>query len=360
MLTIFFSFVISVLMIKIIIYTNDIHAKVTLDHDTNGVQKMHDQPVPRIGGLAIFVAMVFVSLYGANTNAAWSPFYAGLITSLFFVFVGGLTEDLSKAVSPIVRMGFMTFGVCYALFVSHSMPLIRHMAHDNIDWILGFDFITIFITWFAVIGVSNAYNIIDGFNGLSATAAAINLFGLMFLAYVVQDYQFVMIIASIILAICGFLCFNYPKGKIFLGDGGAYSIGFLIALLSLNLSQQYHHQMSPYAVLLLAIYPIMETVFSIVRRKFIHKTKAMAPDNLHLHQLVFDRCLPRSLPINRRNARVMPLMLMFMLPQTILVIFFYNSNLIILFGLLAYIVFYVYMYLRFIHFKTPKLLVFSK
>ena len=70
-------------MIKIIIYTNDIHAKVTLDHDTNGVQKMHDQPVPRIGGLAIFVAMVFVSLYGANTNAARSPFYAGLITSLF-------------------------------------------------------------------------------------------------------------------------------------------------------------------------------------------------------------------------------------------------------------------------------------
>ena len=90
------SFIVSLIMIKVIIYTSDIHAQVTLDHDLDGVQKMHEHAVPRIGGLAIFVSMAFTALYGANIGAVWAPFYAGVITSLFFVFVGGLTEDYLK------------------------------------------------------------------------------------------------------------------------------------------------------------------------------------------------------------------------------------------------------------------------
>jgi UDP-N-acetylmuramyl pentapeptide phosphotransferase/UDP-N-acetylglucosamine-1-phosphate transferase len=210
-----------------------------------------------------------------------------------------------------------------------------------------------------VVGVANAYNIIDGFNGLSATAAMVNLLGLLFLAFTFAEYQLVFVIVSIILAILGFWWSNYPRGKIFLGDGGSYLIGFLIALLSLNLSQTHHLGMSPYAVLLLAAYPITETVFSIFRRKFIYKTRAMQPDNLHLHQLVFDRCLPRHLPLAQRNSRVMPLMLMYMLPQTILVVLCYKSTLIMLLGILAYVSYYVYMYMRLIHFKTPKFLIFN-
>ena len=359
MLALTFSFIISLLIIKVIIYTSTTHALISLDHDTDSIQKMHEHPVPRIGGVAIFVSMVFVALYGANSGASWSSFYAGLITSLFFVFIGGLSEDLSKAVSPWVRIGFMSCGVFYALFVAHSMPFIRHMAHENIDMVLRFDVVTIFITWFAIVGVANAYNIIDGYNGLAVTAGMLNLLGLLFLAFIFNEYQLVFVICSIILAILGFWYFNYPRGKIFLGDCGSYSIGFLIALLSLNLSQTHHLVMSPYAVLLLAIYPITETLFSIFRRKFIHKTRAMQPDNLHLHQLVFDRCLPRHLPLAQRNSRVMPLMLLFMLPQTGLVIFFYNSNLIMLLGIVAYISYYVYMYLRLIRFKTPKILIFK-
>jgi UDP-GlcNAc:undecaprenyl-phosphate GlcNAc-1-phosphate transferase len=126
MLALLFSLIVSLMMIKIVIYTSDLHAVVSSDHDVASIQKMHEHPVPRIGGLAIFVSMVFVALYGANSGANWSSFYAGLITSLFFIFIGGLTEDLSKAVSPWIRIGFMTFGsrlcfICRPYYAAYSL-----------------------------------------------------------------------------------------------------------------------------------------------------------------------------------------------------------------------------------------------
>lgn len=351
------TFIVSLLMIKVIIYTSHIHARVTLDSDLAGIQKMHEHAVPRIGGLAIFVSMTFTALYGANIGAAWAPFYAGLITSLFFVFIGGLTEDLSKAVSPAVRMAFMAAAVVFAVFISHTMPMIRHLAHVNLDLVLSIDVLAFIITCFAVVGVANSYNIVDGYNGLSSTAAIINALGLAYLSWVLNDTTLVVVSLSFTTATLGFWVYNYPRGKIFLGDGGAYSIGFMISFISINLVERHVGEISPYTVLLLAAYPITETVFTIVRRKFIQKTKATQPDSLHMHQLVFDRCLPRNSPILYRNSRVMPLMLTIIIPPTIVALIWYKSTLIMLLGLLAYISYYSYFYIRLVRFKTPKILV---
>lgn len=351
------TFIVSVLMIKVIIYTSDIHAQVTLDHDLSGVQKMHEHAVPRIGGLAIFVSMTFTALYGANIGAAWAPFYAGLITSLFFVFVGGLTEDLSKSVSPAVRMMFMAAAVVFAVFISHTMPMIRHLDHGGLNLVLSVDVLAFVLTCFVVLGAANAYNIIDGYNGLSSTSAIINVLGLAYLSWCLSDMTLVVIAVSFTAAVFGFWLYNYPKGKIFLGDGGAYLIGFMVAFISINLVERHVGQISPYAVLLLGSYPVMEMAFTIVRRKFIHKTKATQPDSLHMHQLVFDRCLPRNSPILYRNARVMPLMLTIIIPPAIVALIWYKSTLIMLLGLLGYICYYTYFYLRLVKFKTPKILI---
>ena len=353
------TFIVSLLMIKVIIYTSDIHAQVTLDHDLSGVQKMHEHAVPRIGGLAIFVSMSFTALYGANIGAAWAPFYAGLITSLFFVFIGGLTEDLSKAVSPAIRMAFMAAAVVFAVFISHTMPMIRHLAHANLDLVLSVDVLAFIVTCFAVVGVANSYNIIDGYNGLSSASAMVNALGLAYLSWCLNDATLVVVTLSFTAAVFGFFVYNYPRGKIFLGDGGAYSVGFMIAFISINLVERHVGQISPYAVLLLAAYPITETVFTIIRRKFIHKTKATQPDSLHIHQLVFDRCLPRNSPILYRNARVMPLMLTIILPPAVIALLAYQNTLIILLGLLAYVFYYTYFYIRLVKFKTPKILIFK-
>jgi len=300
--------------------------------------------------------MTFTALYGANIGATWAPFYAGLITSLFFVFVGGLTEDLSKAVSPAVRMMFMAAAVVFAIFISRTMPMIRHLAHGNLDLILSVDVLAFAVTCFAVVGVANSYNIIDGYNGLSSTAAMINAISLAYISWSLSDTTLVIVSGSFTAALFGFWLYNYPRGKIFLGDGGAYSIGFIISFVSINLIERHPDQISPYAVLLLAAYPITETVFTIVRRKFVHKTKATQPDNLHMHQLVFDRCLSHNSPILYRNARVMPLMLTIVTPPTIVALIWYKSTLVMLLGLLGYICYYTYFYLCLVKFKPPKIL----
>lgn len=352
-LSLILTFIVSLLMIKVTIYTSNIHSQVTLDNDMGGVQRMHEHAVPRIGGLAIFVSMTFTALYGANIGAEWAPFFSGLVASLFFVFVGGMTEDLSKSVSPAVRMLFMAGAVAFAVFVTHTMPMIRHLAHQNLDVVLTFDVIAFAITCFAVVGVSNSYNIIDGYNGLSSIAALMNAFGLAYLSLCLGDYDLIIVSLSLTAAIFGFLIYNWPYGKIFLGDGGAYSIGFIIALISINLVEHHSGQISPYAVLMLAGYPITETVFTIVRRKLFLKTKATQPDSLHVHQLVFDRCLPKHIPLLARNSRVMPLMVTIIFPPTVITLLWYKSTVIMLLGLVAYIIYYTYFYVRLIKFKTP-------
>ncbi|RTK97242.1 MAG: hypothetical protein EKK64_02010 [Neisseriaceae bacterium] len=350
---------VSILMTKIIIYISDTHAKISLDHDTSGIQKMHDHVVPRVGGLAIFVALSFTALYGANVSAVWTSFYCGVVTSAFIVFIGGLTEDLSKAVSPAVRIFFMCIAVAIACFVTHSMPLIKHLDHQIIDRLVAFDVVAFAITCFAVVGISNSFNIIDGYNGLSSMTAMISALVIAYLAWQLNDYNVLFVSMSLFAAIAGFFIFNYPHGRIFLGDGGAYSVGFIIALLALNLVEGHSGEISPFAALLIVSYPFTETVFSIVRRKFIHKTKSTEPDNLHMHQLVFDRCLPVNLSLIYRNSRVMPLMTIFIWPPALATMLFYKSTVIMLSSIVLYVIFYVYFYFRLVHFKTPKFLIFK-
>ena len=103
------------------------------------------------------------------------------------------------------------------------------------DWLLGFGVMSFLFTVFAVGGFSHALNIVDGFNGLSAIAAWIMLAALTVVATVVSDTVLAEVCLVIGASILGFLVWNYPRGTIFLGDGGAYLLGFLIAELAVLL-----------------------------------------------------------------------------------------------------------------------------
>lgn len=338
------SFFISLLVSMAIIFSANMGGSGIMDYDLNAIQKMHDIPVPRIGGVAIFISLVFISVYGSSIGAEWSQFFARVIISAFFVFLGGFIEDVSKKVTPFIRIMFIIFAVIFGVFFSHSMDLVRNLDHDLINTVLEYDLIAFSITCFAVVGISNAYNMIDGYNGLSATAAIINITSIAILSYYLNDSYLLFSSIVIIGAILGFLLLNYPRGKIFLGDGGSYLIGFLISMMSISLVEDHRGAISPFAVLLLVIYPFTEAVFTIFRRKFVHKTKATEPDDLHLHQLVFNKFTNKNKSLVRRNATVMPLMLIMIIPQMLMVLAFYQSTMIMLSGVLAYFILYTCVY----------------
>lgn len=344
----------SVILVILILLTNKYHKRFSHDDDFNSIQKYHTKSTPRIGGLAIFVSFVLVAIYfrflDINNNYDFD-----IIISAILVLIIGTIEDITSKTTPIKRIVITTISALSAIFITRALPIFTILDFTYLEQlVLNYVIIGICVSLFCVVGLTNSYNIIDGYNGLSATTAMINIMGICFIAYITNDIEVTRISLLLFSVILGFWIFNYPWGKIFLGDGGAYILGFIIAILSIHMLHIHKDIVSPYSFLLMQAYPITEVGFSIYRRKIIHRTKAMLPDNLHLHHLVYHNCVP-SIYLNR-NAYVMPLMLFFIVPPVILSIIFYRSSILCLFFFLMYIVFYVKVYFRLANFKTPKFL----
>jgi UDP-N-acetylmuramyl pentapeptide phosphotransferase/UDP-N-acetylglucosamine-1-phosphate transferase len=153
-----------------------------------------------------------------------------------------------------------------------------------------------------VAGVSHATNVIDGLNGLSGVNAILAATGLAVVAWTVGDV-FVAASAWILAgSVAGFLLVNYPHGRIFLGDGGAYLVGLLLAELSVLVVFR-NSEVSPWFPLVLFAYPIWETIFSMLRRR-ARGHSVGRPDRLHLHSLVYHRVVRgRSRDVRDLTAR---------------------------------------------------------
>lgn len=356
MFTLFFAFMISAIMGKVILITNEIHAKLSHDHDISSVQKHHQIPVPRIGGLAIFTAVVVTALLCANMGVTWVKYISGVTVALFFIFIAGISEDLTKNVGPIKRLLLMSFGGVIAVYAVSVLPIITHIGISLVDHDLPqYSFFCMIITILLVSGVTNSFNIIDGYNGLSATTGICILVAIVVLANKADCNEVYYAGLCLIGSILGFLIYNYPRAKVFLGDCGAYTIGFSIAVLAIYLSQYAAKQICPLTFLLIASYPIIEVLFSIYRRKFIKNVSALHPDKLHMHQLIYYRCSIQGAKF--RNDMVMPRMLWFILPQIVYALFFYDDIIFISIGLVLSVVFYIYIYNRITRFKTPFILI---
>ena len=350
MLLFLITFFGSVLINALILFTERFHGHLSHDNDFDSIQKYHTAPTPRIGGLAIFTSFALVIIVSHLLNMS-SSYDFGILLSGCLVFLIGIIEDITKKVSPFIRLNVFIISALIAIYVTGSLPVITYADFGPLEFLIShYQFIGLILALYCVVGLTNAYNIIDGYNGLSSSTAIINILGLALLASLVNDVIVVRVALCFVAAILGFWIFNYPRGKIFLGDGGAYHIGFVISVLSIYLIHVHKGFISPYAVLLMNIYPITEIGFSIYRRKLIHKTKSMYPDNMHLHQLIYHRCTPiRNL---NRNAWVMPIMLIFIFPQVLFALIFYKHTIICLLLIFMYITFYCISYFRIIRFKT--------
>jgi len=137
----------------------------------------------------------------------------------------------------------------------------------------------------AVAAVVNSLNIIDGFNGILGGYSILVCLAISYVAYILDDTLILQINSIIIASILGFFVFNFPRGKIFMGDGGAYFIGFIMSIIGLMLVIR-NEEITHWFILLLFIYPLYEIVFSIYRR-MIHNIDTTQPDAKHLHSLVY-------------------------------------------------------------------------
>lgn len=275
-------------MALVLVVTQRWHGHLSLDSQF-GVQKFHTDPTPRIGGVAIAWGVVLGYCF-ASTRL--QTLLGPLLLAGIPAFAFGLLEDLTKRVRPRTRLLATMF--CGVLGWAITGFVITDVNVPGLDWLLGFTVVSVAFTAFAVGGVANAINIIDGFNGLAAGSAIIILSGFAVMCMSAGDIDLAYTCLILAGAVTGFLLVNWPLGKIFLGDGGAYFVGFAIAWIAVLILAR-NPEISAWAPLLVCAYPILEVAFSIVRRRKRGRSPGDA-DRLHLHSLVKRRLVPRLFP----------------------------------------------------------------
>jgi UDP-GlcNAc:undecaprenyl-phosphate/decaprenyl-phosphate GlcNAc-1-phosphate transferase len=209
-----------------------------------------------------------------------------LALSAIPAFAGGFGDDITKKAGVFARL-MLTFAsaVFASLLVGATLD---RLDMPGLDALLLWPLFAIAFTAFAVGGIANSINIIDGYNGLASGYAVIVLAALAWVAGQVGDPVVLTASLAMLGALLGFLVWNYPGGKIFMGDGGAYLLGFWLAELAVLLVVR-NPDVSPWFPLMLLAYPITDTLFSIYRRHIIHGGSAGDADAMHLHQLIFSR-----------------------------------------------------------------------
>ena len=275
----------SFIICALIVLTKRWHSDLTNDK-SEGVQRFHSIATPRVGGVAVYLAVLGGWL---QSSGELSKILSGILVAAIPAFGFGLLEDLTKHVSVKSRLFATMFsGLIACLLSGYSLTRLDIIG---IDQILKFGPISILFTAFAVGGVANAINIIDGFNGLSSSTSFIIFIGLALIANASGDLSLAMVNLLFAASVLGFFVLNWPMGKIFLGDGGAYFIGFAIAWSSVLLSERHSH-VTAFVALMVCIHPITEVVFSIYRRR-LRKLNPGDPDRLHFHSLVHTRYVRR-------------------------------------------------------------------
>ena len=273
-----FVFAVSLAAAIGLVLTRSWHGKYSLDNAV-GIQKIHQSPVPRIGGIAIFLGILSAESYlPSDAINILTP----MIAVGLFAFSFGLIEDLTKKVPVVIRLwATLIPGVVGYIMTGFSLT---HFGFDAIDFLLQYSLISVAFTAFAVCGVTHAINLVDGFNGLAGWTAIWILAGLGLVAYQCGDLALASVAWILLASTLGFLLVNWPWGKLFLGDGGAYLLGCSIAWLAVVLVAR-NPQVSPFTCLLLCSYPITEALYSIYRRS-LEGLSAGKPDKMHLHQLL--------------------------------------------------------------------------
>jgi len=324
--TLAYPFFVSLGVLIFIIYISHKHA-FFLDHaSTEKPQNYHTDTTPRAGGIGIVSGMFFF---------IFTPLGIKLLLPVFFAFLSGIFEDFHNSLSPKFRLSLQVMTALSAILLTGSVVTYLGLGIYMPYWA------GVLFSTFAIVGMMNAINIIDGFNGLASGIILLILISFGITAYQQENFDMFRIILITGGTTLGFFLLNFPRGKIFLGDGGAYLLGFIVSLIGIFLASKYEG-VSPWYILAMFIYPVWEVVFSIIRKKYMGRSP-LQPDSYHLHMLIYRQ-------ITHNNPKTALFILAAILPFMTLSTLFpnkSNSNIAIaVFFIFCYLFLYRYLYKR--------------
>lgn len=276
------AFTVTMFVSLMLVLTQRWHGRFSLDSSV-GVQKFHTTPTPRVGGIAILTGLLAAyALVEHDVKAILGP----MLLAGCPAFMAGLLEDITKKVGVLPRL--LATMVSGALACYLTGVVMRNTGVIGLDWLLTFTPVAVVFTAFAVGGVANAVNIIDGFNGLATGAVSIMLGAIGLIALNLGDSSLATVCFVLTLGAMGFGAVNWPLGKIFMGDGGAYLLGFLLAWVAVLLPMR-NPEVNAWTTMLVCAYPVLEVAFSYRRKSRRVGHRPGQPDKVHFHMLVHRR-----------------------------------------------------------------------
>jgi len=303
--------------------------------------------VPRIGGIGIVAGVSAAGGIAFLKGAAGWDLFLSLLAAGSIAFGAGLIEDFTKRVTPKQRLLATIASAALAAWAVGALITRTDIPGlDSLMLIAGFP---VALTLIAVAGVANSINIIDGFNGLASMCVAIMLAAVAYVAFQVGDRAIAYCALAGLGAVLGFFVWNYPLGLIFLGDGGAYFLGFWVAELSILLVVR-NAEVSPLFPLALCAYPVFETVFTMYRRRVVRGRPMGLPDATHLHSLVYRRLMRWAIGkrdasnLLRRNSMTAPYLLA------------WHDTELLAWQLGGFCLAYLALYRSIVRFRTPRVL----
>ncbi|MEY2876169.1 MAG: hypothetical protein RLZZ373_3540 [Pseudomonadota bacterium] len=359
MLLLICAFVFSFLATLLVVRSAAHHGHLSGDTDKAQPQKFHAHAVPRIGGLGIVAGVLAGGAAAFFSKTEGLALLVALGACGLVAFAAGLIEDFTKRVTPKQRLLATVVAAALAVWLADAIISRTGIpGFDNLMVVAGFPLL---LTLLAVAGVANSVNIIDGFNGLASMCVAIMLAALAYVSFQVGDYTIMNCALIGLGAVLGFFVLNYPLGLIFLGDGGAYFLGFWVAELGILLVHR-NPEVSPVFPLLLCAYPIFETLFTMYRRRVIRGRPVGLPDATHLHSLIYRRLMRWAIGkrdaanLLRRNSMTSPYLWALCSMSVVPAVLWWDDGQSLSIWLLLFCVSYLAIYRAIVQFRTPRFL----
>ena len=245
-------------------------------------RRMHKVPIPRLGGLAIFIGfMVSILLFVKIT-----PEMKSILLGAAIIVVLGVVDDIMalpamlKFVVQIIAAAIpATHGVVIQAF---SNP---NIFSKNLYWVLGWLSIPVTILW--IVAITNAVNLIDGLDGLANGVSAISATTMLVIALLASEGQVAIVLAALVGACVGFMPYNMNPAKMFMGDTGATFLGYILATMSIQGLFKYYAVISFVVPFLILGLPIFDTAFAFIRR-IANGQSPMHADRSHIHHRLID------------------------------------------------------------------------
>ena len=318
--------------------------KKTKDNKFSKPQAFHLKSIPRMGGFLIYIfSIIFLIFFYQKNYFFYSIFFLG---SFFFVL--GFIEDLNVNIKPEFRLFLMLFFTFFLIFFLNikifntQLSILNNLINSN-------KIISSLFVCLCFLFIINGCNFIDGFNGLLIIHSIIILGILYFINLHNSNVDYLKNFILFLIIICFLVLFyNFPKAKIFLGDGGAYFLGSIISLIAVELSNL-NNMISPFFFACLLFYIFFEVFFSFFRKIFFYKSSPLKPDKRHLHMLLFKFIFNSIKNFEKANYITSSLINIFYFFLMMPLLFYYKDKIFCEIYFIILLIIYLLCYLYFNH-----------